>query len=86
MSTLPQMPNIAEKLTQQLQAAGITTPQQLRDIGSRKAWLRILANDPTACANRLLALEGAIQNIRWHHLPDDTKAELKAFARQYKGG
>ncbi len=73
------MPNIGSVVQQQLIRANITTPEQLSQIGSREAWLRIRAFDPSACINMLYALEGAIQNTRWHHLPPAIKADLKAF-------
>lgn len=84
MSELSALPNIAAKLESQLANVGITTVKQLKDIGSREAWLRILARDPSACIMRLSALEGAIQNVRWHYLDEDTKKSLKEFYNQYK--
>jgi len=79
------LPNIAAKLEGQLAEAGITTIEELKRVGSREAWLRILTNDPSACLMRLSALEGALQGIRWHNLDAETKASLKAFYRQHKG-
>jgi len=61
MGELATLPNIAAKLEAQLADAGITTIDELRRVGSREAWLRILARDPSACIMRLSALEGAIQ-------------------------
>ena len=85
MSELTKLPNIAAKLDAQLAEAGITTADALRRIGSREAWLRILACDPSACLMRLYALEGAIQGVRWHYLDDETKVSLKEFYHQHKG-
>ena len=85
MGELTKLPNIAEKLESQLADAGITTADELRKVGSREAWLRILARDPSACTMRLSALEGAIQGIRWHYLDDEIKASLKEFYHQHKG-
>ena len=85
MGELSTLPNIAAKLEEQLANAGITTIEQLREVGSREAWLRILANDPTACIMRLSSLEGAIQGVRWHYLDDDTKASLREFYKKHKG-
>lgn len=79
MSTLSTLPNIGKVLEQQLLQIGIETTEQLKQIGSKQAWLNIKSIDPSACYNRLCALEGAIQNIRWHDLDDDTKKELKEF-------
>jgi len=85
MGELTKLPNIAEKLEAQLADAGISTVDELKKTGSREAWLRILARDPSACLMRLSALEGAIQGVRWHYLDDETKASLKEFYRQHKG-
>jgi len=85
MGELQTLPNIGAVLEQQLQEAGIDTPEQLKVAGSREAWLRILARDPSACLLRLSALEGAIQGIRWHYLDEPTKKELADFYRQHKG-
>lgn len=85
MGELSTLPNIASELESQLANTGITTIEQLKEVGSREAWLRILANDPSACINRLSALEGAIQGIRWHYLDDDTRKSLKQFYVENKG-
>ena len=86
MGELTKLPNIAEKLEGQLAEVGITTFDELKRVGSREAWLRILARDPSACIMRLSALEGAIQGVRWHHLDEQTKKEMKAFYDQNKRG
>lgn len=84
MGELTKLPNIAEKLEGQLADAGITTIAQLKEVGSREAWLRILARDPSACIMRLSALEGAIQGVRWHNLSEEVKKELKGFYDTHK--
>ena len=85
MGELTTLPNIAEKLESQLDDVGINTIEELKKVGSREAWLRILARDPSTCIMRLSALEGAIQGVRWHYLDDETKASLKDFYSKYKG-
>ena len=84
MGELSKLPNIAAKLESQLAYVGITTVHELKQVGSREAWLRILAADPSACIMRLSSLEGAIQDVRWHYLDDDTKKSLKEFYHQHK--
>lgn len=84
MGELTVLPNIGEKLESQLAEIGITTVGQLEAVGSREAWLRILANDPSACVMRLFALEGAIRGVRWHDLPDETKRPLREFCKRHK--
>ena len=85
MGELTKLPNIADKLEAQLVDVGITTVDELKKVGSRKAWLRILMRDSSACIMRLSALEGAIQGVRWHYLDDETKISLKEFYHQHKG-
>ncbi|MBR3212900.1 MAG: TfoX/Sxy family DNA transformation protein [Methanosphaera sp.] len=40
--------------------------------------------DESACLSRLMALEGAIQNIRWHDLSEDDKRNLRDFYNMQK--
>ena len=84
MGELTTLPNIAKKLEAQLNDVGIATIEELKAVGSREAWLRILARDPSACIMRLSALEGAIRGIRWHGLDEETKKSLKAFYKEHK--
>lgn len=84
MGELSKLPNIGPKVEEQLQEVGITTYEQLKEMGSQQAWLKIKAIDDSACMHRLLALEGAIQGIRKSELSVEKRAELKEFynARQ----
>ncbi len=84
MGNLSDLPNIGAELEKQLTEVGITTAEELKCVGSREAWLRILQRDPSVCIMRLSALEGAIQGIRWHHLDSATKQSLKEFYNQHK--
>ena len=79
MGELSKLPNIGKIVEKQLNDVGINTVDDLINIGSKEAWLRIKEVDESACINRLMALEGAIQNIRWHNLSDDDKKNLKEF-------
>ena len=84
MGDLSKLPNIAAILETQLTDVGITTVDELKRVGSREAWLRIFAKDPSACLMRLSSLEGAIQGVRWHYLDDDIKKSLKEFYQRHK--
>ncbi len=79
MGELAKLPNIGKVVEEQLNKVGIKTVEQLKEIGSKHSWLKIKEIDASACINRLYALEGAIQGIRWHHLSDEIKSELKEF-------
>ena len=84
MGELSKLPNIGKVLEEQLNEAGINTADDLINIGSKEAWLKIKEIDESACINRLMALEGAIQNIRWHDLSADDKENLKDFYNNFK--
>ena len=79
MGELSKMPNIGKVLEKQLNDVGINTSDDLINLGSKEAWLKIKEIDDSACLNRLMALEGAVQNIRWHNLSEEDKENLKAF-------
>ena len=78
------MPNIGKVVADKLIQVGITTPEELREIGSEQAFTRIQTIDETACLSILQGLEGAVQGIRWHNLPKERKEELKQFFRMRK--
>lgn len=82
MGELQTLPNIGAEVERQLHNVGITTIAELRAVGSKEAWLRILAHDPSACINRLGGLEGAVRGVRRVELEED----LRAFYRHYKPG
>ena len=84
MGELSKLPNIGKVLEGQLNDVGISTVDDLMDIGSKEAWLRIRQMDESACINRLMALEGAIQNVRWHDLSDSDKRDLKDFYSDFE--
>ncbi|MBN2728334.1 MAG: TfoX/Sxy family DNA transformation protein [Bacteroidales bacterium] len=78
--SLSALPNIGARLSETLIKAGIKTAEELKKTGSRKAIQLIHAHDnKQPCLNMLYALEGAIQDIRWHSLSKEKKEELKEF-------
>lgn len=81
---LSDLPNIGKEVERQLNEVGITTAEELAEIGAEQAWLKIQEIDESACIHRLLALEGAIQGIKKTLLPDERKAELKEFYHWHK--
>jgi len=83
MGELSRLPNIGKVIEGQLNEAGIYTVDELIDLGSIEAWLKIRDVDESACLNRFLALEGDIQNICWHDLSDD-KNNLRDFYNNFK--
>ena len=84
MGELSKLPNIGKVLEKQLNDVGIYSVDDLINIGSKESWLKIKEIDDSACLNRLMALEGAIQNIRWHDLSENDKKNLKDFYNLHK--
>lgn len=84
MGELSKLPNIGSIVEEQLAAVGINTPDELRAVGAKEAWLRIKAIDSSACIHRLMALEGAVEGVKKSLLPDGVKADLKEFYRLNK--
>lgn len=83
MKKLSDLPNIGKTVEEQLNQVSIETEEQLKEIGSKQAWLKIKEIDSSACYNRLCALEGAIQGIRWHNLSPEVKEDLKEFYQAF---
>ena len=81
MSSLLKQINIGKILGQKLGQIGLHSIEELRELGSEQAFIRIKTMDTTACINTLYALEGAVQAIRWHALAKDRKEELLVFFR-----
>lgn len=82
--TLTSLPNIGKVLSKRLNAVGIKTIEELMTVGSENAFIRLYTIDESSCINELLALEGAIQGLRWHNLANDKKDELRMFYRMCK--
>jgi len=84
MSNLQDHINIGKDCAKKLQQVGINSFEELQEVGSEQAFLRIKAIDSGACLSMLSALEGAILDIRWHNLPPERKQELIRFFNETK--
>jgi DNA transformation protein and related proteins len=77
MDKLTDLPNIGIVLAEKLTTIGIKSRHDLQTIGSIETVLRIGEKDLSTCYNMLYAIEGAIQGIRWHSLPNEERTILK---------
>ena len=84
MGELSKLPNIGKTVEEQLAQVGISTADELREIGAKAAWLKIQEIDESACIHRLMALEGAIQGVKKTMLTDEVKADLKGFYQEHR--
>lgn len=79
MGSLRELPNIGAELEKRLIAVDIKTAEELIKVGSVNAFMRIKAIYSDACICKFMALEGAVQGIRWHNLSIAKKEELKTL-------
>ena len=84
MTKLAKVPNIGPKLYKKLNKIGVDTYDDLVELGSIEAVLKIGEKEMSTCYNMLFALEGAILNIRWHAIPKEERHILKqSFDQAY---
>ncbi len=84
MERLEDLPNIGKVVYRQLFQVGIESPEKLKAIGAKEAWLKIQAIDDSACLNRLYGLEGAVEGMKKSQLDFEIKADLKQFYEDHK--
>ena len=78
MTDLTTLPNIGDKLAQELQRVGIESAEQLAELGSVAAAVRICRGRAHTGYNMLYALEGAIRGVRWHSISKEDRARVRA--------
>ena len=66
--------------------AGIDTPDDLDRVGSVEAYQRVLEAGGHPSLNLLWALEGALLDLDWRHLPEDRKQGLRAALGRSRTG
>lgn len=84
MGNLSGLPNIGDVMEKRLAAVDINDVATFTKIGSKEAFIKLRLYEGDTCFNSLCALEGAIQNIRWHNLSSETKEDLKKFFDSFK--
>lgn len=85
MPDLTSMKNIGAEMARKLRAAGIRSPEELKEAGAKDAFFRLKILYPGVCLVHLYALEGAVRGVEYNRLPEEAKAELKAFSDDLKG-
>lgn len=79
--------NVGPVTARQLIAAGIDSPQKLKDLGAEAAFMQIITAGGycgTYNATYLYALEGAIQNCDWRFIEESRKQEFKALTKKLR--
>jgi DNA transformation protein len=70
--------NLGPKSMTWLRACGITTLEQVRQLGPIEICRRLHANGFNVSAVMAYALEGALSGTHWNAIPSETKAWLRA--------
>ena len=83
MIKLDSLPNIGKTIEIKLNAVGINSGEQLKEIGSRGAFIKLKAFYPEVCLVHLYCLQGAIDSVEYNKLPEETKLALKQFSDAY---
>ncbi len=73
---LSAVPNLGPKSAAMLEAAGITSLEQLRTLGAVAAYARVKAAHARASLNLLWALEGAISGEPWQRVAREHRTSL----------
>lgn len=73
------MRNIGKEIEKKLKSVGICSAEELMNLGSKEAFLRLKMRYPNVCLVHLYTLQGAIDNMEYNRLPDEVKVDLKCF-------
>lgn len=84
MAELTSMRNIGKEMERKLKAAGICSAEELAELGSKEAFLRLKMCYPNVCLVHLYTLQGAIDHVGYDRLPDEVKRDLKCFSDSLK--
>ncbi|MCL2807493.1 MAG: TfoX/Sxy family protein [Coriobacteriia bacterium] len=84
MTELRTLKNIGKEMERKLKSIGISSVEELQQVGSREAFSRLRLQYPLVCPVHLYSLEGALLGTEYNQLPVDTKQSLKDFAHSPK--
>lgn len=86
MSELTSMRNIGKAIEKKLKSVGINSAEELKQVGSKEAFFRLKIRYQSVCAVYLYTLQGAIDDIEYNRLSEETEQELKHFSDKLKNG
>ena len=86
MTNLTTMRNIGGEMARKLRAGGIGSREELLEAGAKEAFFRLKIRWPQVCLVHLYALEGAVRDVDFNALPQETKEDLKTFNDYLRNG
>ena len=84
--SLAKLANLGPKSAQFLRNAGITSHEQLKQLGSVKAYSMVKQVEPSASLNLLWALEGALSGLHWREVAKEHRTSLLLALETYEQG
>ncbi len=84
MTELSSLKNIGKEIERKLKTIGISSAEELKQLGSKETFLRLKQRFPEICLVHLYTLEGAITNTNFNELSEETKKDLKEFSDEWK--
>lgn len=84
MSELTSLKNIGKEIERKLKTVGINSAEELKQIGSKNAFIRLKIHYPEVCLVHLYTLQGAVDDIEYNRLSENAKHELKEFSDALK--
>ena len=84
MAELTSMRNIGKEMEKKLNSIGVFSSEELTRVGSKEAFIRLKMHYSDLCPVHLYTLQGAIDNVEHHQLPDEFKRDLKRFCDDLK--
>ncbi|MEA3447702.1 MAG: TfoX/Sxy family DNA transformation protein [Bacteroidota bacterium] len=79
MTKLSESLNVGKVLELKLENVGINSLEELKEVGSEEAFARVKQIDKNAGRSILFAIDGAVQGVKWHKIPEDRKNKLRAY-------
>lgn len=86
MADLTTMRNIGGEMARKLRAVGVGSREELLEAGAKEAFFRLKIRYPQVCLVHLYALEGAVRDVDFNALPQETKEDLRAFSDYLRNG
>ena len=84
MAYLTSMMNIGKEMEKKLTSVGINCAEDLIELGSKQAFVKLKEAYPQVCLVHLYTLEGAVTNTEFNNLSKEKKKELKEFSDSLK--
>ncbi len=81
---LSSLKNIGKVMERKLNEVGIHSAEDLKKIGSKKAFILLKEKFPNVCLVHLQSLQGAVEGIMLQDLSIATKKDLKEFSDRFK--